>query len=158
MKVYESHGSIFQRTNKGVNKQGTSDSDFKKIMDQVTSQPGKTEGVTKSENLVAVTDGVRILRGADQVKGELDSPAKEHVIAELKETLDIVDHYATRLADASLSVRGITPLISHLEERLEGLRKMEAASGIPEKIKPIISDMAITIGTEIAKFKRGDYS
>jgi hypothetical protein len=38
------------------------------------------------------------------------------------------------------------------------LRRMEVDPGLPEKLKPIVSDLGLTIGKEVAKFKRGDYS
>ena len=79
------------------------------------------------------------------------------VIGALGETLDLVDFYASKLGDSSLPASGLTPLIDHLEDRLKMLEDMESAAEIPEKMSSVLSDLKITIGTEIAKFRRGDY-
>ena len=79
------------------------------------------------------------------------------LVDELLETLDLVDFYSSKLADSSISSSGLTPLINHLEDRMEGLKGMESAPETSEKLRSVISDMVITIGAEVAKFKRGDY-
>ena len=157
MKIHKGQGPILHETNKNMHKVVAKEGDFKKIMDQVGFSSGKREEITGGENLGTVVGGIQILRGTEQIKEPLNMAEKKQVIERLQETLDLVDFYAAKLADSSLSVKGITPLISHLEERLEGLQNMESVPGMPEKLRPIISDMAITIGAEIAKFKRGDY-
>lgn len=157
MKVYKGQGPVLPQPNKDVNKKGTGEDGFQKIMDQVRSQTEKQGEITGRENLGPVPDGIQIVHGADRINEPLNMAERKQVLEELKQTLDIVDFYAARLADSSLSINGINPLIGHLEDRLEILRNMESAPGMPEKLRPVISDMVITIGTEIAKFKRGDY-
>ena len=83
---------------------------------------------------------------------------RERVIGLLEETLDLVDFYAGKLGDPASPVRGLGPLVEHLEERLEGLKGIQSTPGVPEGLQPILSDLALTLGTEIAKFKRGDYA
>ena len=104
-----------------------------------------------------IARGVGILTGIDNVGGQFDIPDKRKMIDALQETLDLVDFYAGKLGDSSKDVTGLEPLIGHLEDRLETLRQMGSAPGIPEKLSPVISDMTITIGAEIERFKRGDY-
>ncbi|MBW2609248.1 MAG: hypothetical protein JRC68_02760 [Deltaproteobacteria bacterium] len=157
MKIYEGQGLIPPQTNKGNHKTGAKESDFKKIMDQVSSQPGQKEAIANKENIGPVEGGIRILQGVEEIQGPLNVGEKNKVVKVLQETLDLVDFYSARLDDKSLPAKGMTPLISHLEDRLETLRTMESAPGMPEKLRPILSDLTITIGTEIAKFKRGDY-
>ena len=157
MKIYEGQGPIPPQTNKGSHKTGTGERDFKKIMDQVSSPPGRTETIANKENIGPVEGGIRILHGVEEIQGPSNVGEKNKVVKVLQETLDLVDFYSAGLKDKSLPAKGMTPLISHLEYRLETLRTMESAPGMPKKLRPILSDITITIGTEIAKFKRGDY-
>ena len=157
MKIYEGQGLIPPQINKDTQKTGAKESDFKKIMDQMSFQPGQKEAIANKEKIGPVEGGIRILHGVEEIQGPLNVGEKNKVVKVLLETLDLVDFYSSRLNDKSLPAKGMTPLISHLEDRLETLRAMESAPGMPEKLRPILSDMTITIGTEIAKFKRGDY-
>jgi len=158
MKINEGQGSILQQTHKNMDKGRPQETDFKKIMDQTMLQAGKKGGIDPYRNLEPAIDGIRIHHGAEEIREPFKMVEKQQVIGEIQQTLDIIDFYAAKLADSSLSISGITPLIGHLEDKMETLRSMESAAGMPEKLRPIISDMVITIGTEIAKFKRGDYS
>ena len=157
MKINEGQGSILQQTHKNMDKERPKETDFKKIMDQTMLQVGKKGGIDPYLNLEPALDGIRIHHGAEEIREPFKMVEKQQVIGEIQQTLDIIDFYAAKLADSSLSIAGITPLIGHLEDKMETLRSMESAAGMPEKLRPIISDMVITIGTEIAKFKRGDY-
>ena len=158
MKIYEGQGSILQEIHKNMDKKGPKETDFKKIMDQTMLPAGKKGDIDPHRNLEPALDGIRINHGAEEIREPFKMVEKQQVIGEIQQTLDIIDFYAAKLADSSLSISGITPLIGHLEDKMETLRSMESAAGMPEKLRPIISDMVITIGTEIAKFKRGDYS
>ncbi|MBN1625125.1 MAG: hypothetical protein JW944_01260, partial [Deltaproteobacteria bacterium] len=139
------------------NKNRPHDSDFKKIMEQVSSAFEKKEPFANRENSGPVVNGISILHGTEYIKEPLDVAGKDYMIEELKETLNLVDFYASKLSDSSLPATGLTPLVNHLEDRMETLREIESAPGTPVKLKSIISDMTITIGAEIARFKRGDY-
>ena len=158
MKIYEGQGSILQQTHKNMDKKGPKETGFKEIMDQTMLKTGKKGNIDPHRNLEPPLDGIRIHHGAGEIGEPFKMVEKQQVIGEIQQTLDIIDFYAAKLADSSLSISGITPLIGHLEDKMETLRSMESAAGMPEKLRPIISDMVITIGTEIAKFKRGDYS
>lgn len=157
MKVYEGQGPVLPQIKKKINKDGTGGNDFKKIMDEIGFQAEKKEGIHLHKNLEPVADGVHIIHGADKIQDPSKIVEKNMVLEELRQTLDIVDFYAAKLADSSFSIREMTPLISHLEERMENLRSMELTPDLPGKLRPIISDTVITVGTEIARFKRGDY-
>lgn len=158
MKVYEGQGSVLQPAHKNMNKKGPKESDFQQIMDQTRLQPEKKGDLALYGNLEPVADGIHIHHGAEKINEPLKMVGREQVMEEIKQALDIIDFYAAKLADSSLSISGITPLIGHLEDKMETLRSMASTPGMPEKLRPIISDMVITIGTEIAKFRRGDYS
>jgi len=158
MKIYEGQSPVFQESGNKQNNKGVNGSEFQKVMDQVAPAPGKTDAVSGNEGLGVVANGIQIVNGLDQVKGADFSNRKIQILDELQDTLDLVDFYANKLGDSSVSANGLSPLLGHLEERMEGLRNTGASPETPEKLKSIISDMTITIGSEIEKFKRGDYS
>ncbi len=159
MKVYEGQGPIMQQPEKKVDTKGATGDDFKKILDEVSSPPGREGSITRTEYPgPPVADGVHILHGVEQMNEPLNVAGKKQVINELQKMLDLVDFYSAKLRDTTMPAQEMTPLISHLQERLESIHGMEAAPGMPEGLKPIINDMAVTISAEIAKFNRGDYS
>lgn len=155
MKIYVGQDLILQQVDKKGKKSAPIENDFQKIIDQIVSRPEKGEKAPALEN-VPVMNGISIAQ-TEPVTGQADFINKEKLVGTLEETLDIIDFYAGKLADSTMSAEGLTPLINHLEERLGILEKMESAPEIPEKLRPVISDMSVTIGTEIARFRRGDY-
>ena len=157
MKVYEGQGPLLPQNNKTTPKKGSEGTDFQKIMDQAKSQTGHKGVIAHKENVGSIPEGVQIIHRANRPDAPVDIQEKKQLLDNLKETLDIIDFYAKKLRDRSFSVTGITPLVSHLEDRLNTLKDVESSPRTPEKLRPIVSDMVITIGTEVAKFKRGDY-
>ncbi len=157
MKVSEGQGPILQQVGKHGNRGKTNKDDFRKVMEQVSSIPERKEPVTDPKNLRPVINGIDIIHSAEQAQGTSDITDKKRVLGTLRETLDMVDFYASKLADSSLQAADLTPLIGHLEERLGILGTIESAANTPEKIRPVISELKVTLGTEIEKFKRGDY-
>jgi hypothetical protein len=158
MKVYEGPGPILPKTSKPVKKNLRPGGEFNKIMEQMGALNERKETTTTgAENARLVLDRVNNVSSADRVQETEDINDKKMVVGTLKETLDLVDFYASKLADSTLPASGLTPLIDHLEEKLEILNNMESSAGMSEKMRPIISDLKMAIGTEIAKFRRGDY-
>jgi hypothetical protein len=130
---------------------------FQKVMEQVSQQerPGGT-GVQRAAG-APVPDGVQIIPGLEKTNEVGTGGAREMVLAEIRETLDMIDHYAADLGNTDLSPAAMKPLVDHLEGRMEGLRAMEQDTELPEAVRSVVSDLVITIGTEVAKFGRGDY-
>ena len=158
MKVYEGQGPILQHIKKHTNPKKSTDSDFQKIMDQIRVQSEKTDKSPPKEGIEPVVNGIQMVRDPGLNNGSPVSTEKSHLIGTLRETLDMVDFYAAKLGDSSMPITDLAPLIGHLESRIDVLRDMGSVERLPERLKTVISDTAITIGSEIAKFKRGDYS
>ena len=129
---------------------------FQKVMEQVAQ---KDRGAAGAPGVAGAPppDGVQIVPGLEKVDGVHAGGPKEMLLREIRETLDVIDHYAADLGNRNLSTAEMRPLVEHLEGRLEGLRRMEKAGELPEAVRDVVSDLAITIGTEVAKFGRGDY-
>ncbi|MBN2062671.1 MAG: hypothetical protein JW882_19880 [Deltaproteobacteria bacterium] len=158
MKVYESGISLIKQKAKHpkVNK-GTSDS-FKEIMCSIRPRAEDTRIMASGSSEIRPIDGVKILHRtectSEMKNGNL---LRGQLVKELYETLDLIDFYSERLADISKPSSELDSLLGHLEDRIDSLRLREADPGTPEKLKSIISGISVTMGTEIAKFRRGDY-
>lgn len=158
MKVYEDQAPLLQQTSKKVIKKGNLENDFQKIMDEKMVRFEGKDVQNGPSNIDPIVNGVQILRGAEQVRRPSEILENKPVLDEIRKTLDLVDFYAEKLGNTSLPVKGLDPLVDHLETRLEGLKGMESNPELPDRLRPILSDVVMTMGTEIAKFKRGDYS
>ena len=156
MKIHEGKGPLIQQATRGVKGKSSNGYDFKVIMDQVNYQSRTGETSSGPEKSIPPMNNITLLNIGDPVV-QAGSQDKVRVVSLLHETLDMVDFYAGKLSDKSLPVEGLNPLVKHLEDRLETLKDLESTHGVPEKLKPVLSDMTVTIGAEIEKFKRGDY-
>ncbi len=130
---------------------------FQKIMEQAAQKDRAGGPGVPGAAGAPPPDGVQIVPGLEKADGVHPGGPKEMLLAEIRETLDVIDHYATDLGDRNLSTAEMRPLVEHLEGRLEGLRRMEENAELPEPVRDVVSDLVITIGTEVAKFGRGDY-
>jgi hypothetical protein len=157
MKVYEGQGPILQETNSKVKKDKSHGDEFRKIMGQMNIESEKTKQIEEYKSIQPVINGIEIVRGVDKAQQTSETMGNKQVVETLKETLDIIDFYASKLGDRSMNMSGLSPLINHLEDRLQVLGEMEIAEDVSDKIKPVISDLKITIATEIEKYQRGDY-
>jgi hypothetical protein len=158
MKVDEGLGPHLQGTLKKADQKGTKQGEFQRVMNQVISRGDREQDIPTQNHPAPVAQGVLIGEGVTEVKDAATAAGTRQVLEGIREALDIVDFYAAKLADASQPVSTMNPLIGHLREKMEGLQGLVSEPGVPERLKPLISDTVLTIGTEIAKFERGDYA
>ena len=158
MKITESNRVLLEQQSK-INKSENSESgSFQQIMDQVTS---KNEAAASpippaAINPVQFIDPASGVMGIDSIV-PTGSAEKNELLDSLKETLDLVDFYAGKLEDDSFPAENLTSLVDQLDERLTSIKDMAAQEGVPDKLKPVLTDMAASIGSEIERFRRGDY-
>jgi len=157
MKINEGNGITVSQDITQAQSRKSVDGEFQKIMEQVI-QAGDSKDAARANVIDPLLNGIKLLTGTKGIDAQSHSMEKKLVINELQETMDLVDFYASKLADPSKPLSTIDPLIGHLEQRLENLKTIESVPGLPDQLKPIISDMVITIGTEITKYKSGSYS
>lgn len=152
MKIYEHQGVLLDQTSKNNRKNVSEKNDFQAVMDQITSSSTDTQNNNIASNIeMPFINSTGIVIKEDPVSG------KEDVLNGLKDTLDLIDFYAEKLSDTSLSTNSLSPLVEQLEERLGMLKEMGSSDQTDDRLKTIISDAATTMGVEIEKFKRGDY-
>ncbi|MEW6667456.1 MAG: hypothetical protein AB1512_19805 [Thermodesulfobacteriota bacterium] len=158
MKVYEGQGMTLHETLRKKRAQEAPLGDFQGILDQMKSQQdGESAPANKGRLDPVPPGGIQILGGVGDMDTARDGGLRNQALQDLEGALDLVDFYATRLADRSLSVRDLESLVGHLEERVERLRSLQTAAGLPDGLKSLLSETTLTIGLEVAKFRRGDY-
>jgi hypothetical protein len=159
MKISESQGTMIEGQLKKADKKQTEDAGFHRVMDQVMSREGEKGGQSVPQApSIPPADGIQIMSGVPRKEGVSQDGFKNQAIAQIQETLDLVDFYAEKLGDTKLPVSGMSGLVEHLEGKLEGLKSLESQSDVPAGLKSILNDVTTTLGAEIAKFKRGDYA
>jgi hypothetical protein len=158
MKVHEGQGVTPNPMVKKRPWKSSGEGEFQRIMDRMmpASESGKASGIKGNQELVP--EGVQFIGGPEDIRGVAGALKRGQVIGELERSLDLVDFYAAKLADRSLSVRDMEDLVFHMEERVAALRELESAPGLPERLRGILSETLLTVGTEVAKFRRGDYA
>jgi len=158
MKISEIHpGQIPDAKGQSPDKTGNDGQSFQRIMEQVSHGEGGKENPVEGSGPVLPGQEIQIIPGVGKVEPTQESTQKTQVLRAIEETLDTVDAYAAALRNGSLSTSDMKPLVEHLEIRLEGLRQLEVDPELPEGLRTVVSDLSLTIGTEVAKFGRGDY-
>jgi hypothetical protein len=158
MKILEGQGPKIEDIGKTKIKNESAGDDFKKIMDQLISvQETKRSEPAQSLNAVPNIESIINVNRINPVNSIQSSGEKMRLLDSLSETLNLVDFYAVKLADENVPVKDLTPLVEELDARLESLKVMSNGDSLPETLKPVINDMTVTIGAEIAKYRRGDY-
>ena len=108
MKVYEGQGMTLHETLKKKRTQEAPQGDFQGIMDQMKlEQDGGSAPVNKGRLEPIPPGGVQILGNVTDTATTQDGTLRNQVLQDLEGTLDLVDFYATRLADRSLSVQEV---------------------------------------------------
>jgi hypothetical protein len=158
MKIYEQQGLKFNPAEKHNKKSGIEKSDFQSIMDGITSSTTGKESAASSNVQTPMVGGLDMIFNSASIYADGEAGAREQILTSLKDTLDLVDYYAKKLADTSLPSDRLSPLIEQLEQGMDSLKDLCAAAGDDGKLKSIITDITGTVGVEIEKFKRGDYA
>jgi hypothetical protein len=157
MKIYEGQGLTFNQLDTQNKKNAVEKNDFQSILDKINSTTFNKEAAVPSNAQTQVINSIGMLINTTPAYGSSVTGAKEQVLTGLKDTLNLVDQYAQKLADTSLPSKSLSPLVEQLEQNMDALKDMSTAAGVDDKLKSIITDVTGTVGVEIAKFKRGDY-
>ena len=157
MKVYEGKAppAMVPLQKKGT--KGLEDHDFKKIMDETNKKMEGNEKTTVPITPGFPPNGVQIVHSGVEVNQPEQSVKMGEILATIRETLDIIDFYVEKMSDMSFKTTDLEPMVSHLEDQAIYLDEMRSDPGLPKGLEPIISDLSLTIETEVARYRRGDY-
>ena len=157
MKINESNGALIESQSK-LNKNRNTDNEgsFQQIMDQIASN-GETTKKTLPLNInpVQIIESTTSVNHVNQLESETN--IKNTLLDSLKETLDLVDFYVGKLGDTSFPAENLTSLIDQLDDKLMTIKNISSEESLPEQLRPVVSDIAVTIGSEIERYRRGDY-
>lgn len=151
MKIYDRQSVLFNQPDKNDRKNISEKNEFQAIIEKLTAPSSSSENKRTANCQLPFANGVGVVLMDDPLEG------KSGVLNGLKDTLDLVDFYAEKLADSSIPSNNLSPLVEQLEQRMDILKKMGTSSQMDDRLKTIISDVATTMGVEIERFKRGDY-
>jgi hypothetical protein len=157
MKIYEGQGLKFNQLDTQNKKNAVEKNDFQSILDKINSTTSNKVAAVSSNAQTPVINSIGMLINTTPAYSSSAAGAKEQVLTGLKDTLNLVDQYAQKLADTTLPSKNLSPLVEQLEQNMDALKDMSTAAGVDDKLKSIITDVTGTISVEIAKFKRGDY-
>jgi hypothetical protein len=71
--------------------------------------------------------------------------------------LDLLDRFRRSLADPSLSLRGMEPVVREMESGRDQLQRIQAMLPEGDGLKEICNRAAVAATVEIVRFRRGDY-
>ncbi len=85
-------------------------------------------------------------------------PDKAATIEGAGKILDILDAYRAKLADPSVSLRDIKPLVEEMEAKQKDLASVSDALPENDGLKEILNRVLVDLSMETVRFNRGDYS
>src|SRR5512145_1171178 len=124
MRIDEGQRILLEQQGK-VNKNKNDDAgSFQQIMEQLTARPETGRSLPLNINPVQIIDGSTGIIPVNQaVSG---SNEKTMILDSLKDTLDMIDFYAGKLADTSLPVEDLASLVDQLDEKLADIKGMSS--------------------------------
>ncbi|MEN6474913.1 MAG: hypothetical protein ABFD81_12930 [Syntrophaceae bacterium] len=73
-----------------------------------------------------------------------------------EQAIDLLDGYASALADPDVTLKSIQPIVNELAGLKEGLDKTVGALSDDDPLKGILKDVGATLESEVLRFSRGD--
>jgi len=86
------------------------------------------------------------------------STIDKHTIVEgIENVLDLLDDYQRKLADQTVTLKDIHPLISAIEHENQNLKPLLNKLREGDELKQILNQTLVTTSLEVIKFNKGDY-
>ncbi len=150
MKIVGTQGPHITESPKRAKETGNNSAGFKKVMEEVMNHAKSS--TTKSPSILAGVSAQSITSLKPSCLDSINS-----TVSQVEVMLDRLDFYAEKLADEAIRADDLAPLMGELESDIKALEKIRANHNIPRGLDKIVSDLVVTIGAEIEKFRRGDY-
>lgn len=87
---------------------------------------------------------------------DLVNPQKIGALSLSEQALDMLDAYSKGLADPSLSLKSIEPMVEDLSRMSSELSNAGSFLSDADPLKGIIDEVASTVNSEVMRFRRGD--
>jgi len=125
-----------------------------KKFDEILNSSLKSSGAGDARNASAKTVTASIQKTAPVISPAVE---REEIVGRIIKFLDIMDEYATRLGNPSVTLKDISPLISKIENENNQLKLLAESLSPLDEIKPLLDEVLIRSSVEIIKYNRGDY-
>ena len=158
MKISDTQASMFSEMSTRKSGKSKADGSFQKVMNEVMEQQDEKAARPDSTNSPEFRPDISPTQMIREIGGQNDSLSGTQVMKELESVLDLAGFYSRKLGDPAVKTASLEPLITHLEGKMEGLRSLKEHGSMDDKLKSIVSELDLTLGTEVARFRRGDYS
>ena len=87
-------------------------------------------------------------------RGYVEHPVLQHAY----DILDLLEEYSQALHNSHMSLKGIEPIVTRIEQELKGLELQSWDDvGQDDELAGIVNEIAVTARVEALKFQRGDY-
>ena len=132
---------------------GSKSDAFNALLNKTLEDTTKFDEASKAGSLCEITSSCPL-------QYVMNNGANESgVIAEQMEfTIDLLDQYASMLADPKKSLKDIEPVLSQLADETESLKTSFADKNIEDpELKSMLNDLMFSVMTEQIRFQRGDY-
>jgi hypothetical protein len=158
MKISDANGSMMPGINGTRAEKSKTKGAFQEVMSQAMEQRDGKTAEPASMNSPGASSIIAPAQLIRDIEGQNPIPSGAQVMKEVESMLDLTGFYTKKLEDSSIKTASLEPLVTHLEEKMEGLRDLKNNGNIDKELKGIVSELDLAVGTEVAKFRRGDYS
>ncbi len=87
----------------------------------------------------------------------ISSWQKTPVIHKVERLLNVLENYQTKLADPTVSLRDLYPLVARMEDETGNLLPLLDSLPGGDELRNILNKALIRSTVEVTRFKRGDY-
>lgn len=159
MKISDANGSMMPGINGSRAAKSKVKGAFQEVMSHVMEQRGGKTAESASVNPPGDSPNMAPTQLIRDIEGRNGIPSGgAQVMKEVDSTLDLAGFYSKKLGDPAVRAASLEPLVAHLEEKMEGLRFLKDHGNIDDELKKIVSELDLAVNTEVARFRRGDYS
>ncbi len=128
------------------------DADFAKTLSDVTGQE-KTGSMASAARIATSMMPVSPVGSMLAVNATKAAPS-----AQVDQALSALDKYSEAMADPSLNLKQISPLVQDLEKEVEKLTRLSQELPKEHRLKDLVDQTAVLASVEAAKFNRGDFN
>ena len=157
MKISDATGSLLPEMIGHKGEKSKANGTFQKVMSEAMEQQGGKTAQSLSVNPAELSPDISPAQMIRGVEGQNGIPSGTQVMKELQGALDLAGFYTEKLSDPAIKTASLEPLVTHLEKKMEGLRLFKEQGNTDEELKGILSELDLALGTEVARFRRGDY-
>ena len=135
--------------NKTTRKQGAEGDAFKNILKSSLERTGQQPAKVQQPSSINSLSAARLQ--------PLSPAIKNATVERVDHLLNLLDNYRKQLADPTMTLRKIEPVMNTIIEEKEQLASMLDSLAGEEELKDIVNQTLITASLEAIKYNRGDY-